>query len=269
MIGQTPITHDGFLRCFIKLECNNPSGSHKDRETIHLINHFGWNKEYIVASTGNAGISLAYWMRNKAYILVPEITPKEKIEAIKKYRANVIVKGRYYHDCYELVDKIAEERKFINISPGYQERWRGDVAISYELKEIKPDYVFVPSANHTLACGIAYGFRELLDKGSIEAPPLIISCVLPSHPFVHLTDDIDERYKQVFSSIYTYSGQGKNIRNEFLDFPFAKAESTVKLCSVLELEEKYPNYDSAVLLAMFISKRYDGKKVIIATGSKR
>ncbi|MHA1687093.1 MAG: PLP-dependent lyase/thiolase [Candidatus Heimdallarchaeaceae archaeon] len=263
------MVYDETIGCFLKLECYNPSGSHKDRETLYLVDHYGWDKHYIIASTGNAGISLAYWMKSKAHVLVPEITSKEKIKLIKHYGASVIVKGQYYHDCYKLVDKIANENNFINVSPGYQERWRGDIAISGELKEIKPDYVFIPSANHTLAYGIAYGFKELADKGLIETPPMIISCVLPSHPFACLARDIDEKYKRVFSSIYTYSGQGKNIRREFLDFSFTKSESTVKLNSVLKLAKKYPNYDPAVLLAMFISKKYTGKKIIIVTGIKR
>ncbi len=75
-VGSLPVIHDDFLECFLKLECNNPSGSHKDRETFHLINKFGREKKYFIASTGSAGISLAYWMREKAVVLVPEIIPK-------------------------------------------------------------------------------------------------------------------------------------------------------------------------------------------------
>ena len=51
----TPIIYDDFLGCFLKLECENPSGSHKDRETLHLLEEFGWDKHYIIASSGNAG----------------------------------------------------------------------------------------------------------------------------------------------------------------------------------------------------------------------
>ncbi|MBE0520626.1 pyridoxal-phosphate dependent enzyme, partial [Candidatus Bathyarchaeota archaeon] len=69
-VGSTPTVYNEFLKCFLKLECNNPSGSHKDRETFYFINKFGWEKKYIVASSGNAGISLAYWMREKAVVLV-------------------------------------------------------------------------------------------------------------------------------------------------------------------------------------------------------
>lgn len=268
-VGRTPVVHDEFSNCFLKMECENPSGSHKDRETLHLIEKFGWDKHYIIASSGNAGISLAYWMREKAVVLVPEITPKEKIEAIQSLGAEVIVKGRYYYESYMLVEKIARNKGLINISPCFVDRWRGDIPISYELKDLKPDYIFVPSANHTLALGIAHGFQEMKMKGLIEKTPTVISCVLPNHPFVEFTKDIEEKYKKIFNSIYTFGGKGKNLRREFLNFPFTKVESTLNLDEALELCKKYSQFDPAVSLAIYLSKQYKGLKVVIATGVKR
>jgi len=174
-VGSTPTVYTEFLKCFLKLECNNPSGSHKDRETFYFINKFGWEKKYIVASSGNAGISLAYWMREKAVVLVPEVTPKKRIEAIHKFGAQVIVKGKYFYDSYKLISETGQKQGLTNISPGFVERWRGDVAISYELKELKPEHIFVPAADLVLAYGIAYGFQEMLDKGSIQKPPTIVA----------------------------------------------------------------------------------------------
>lgn len=270
-VGSTPVIRDDFLRCFLKLECDNPSGSHKDRETFYFINKFGREKRYVIASSGSAGISLAYWMREKAVVLVPEVTPKEKIEAIKKFGAKVIVKGEYFYDSYKLVSEIAQKRGLINISPGFVERWRGDVAISYELKELKPEYVFIPSADLTLAYGIAYGFQEMVNEGLIEKLPIVISCVLPNHPLIKLCEDEDigESYKHVFNAIYTHGEEGKNIEKGFLDFSFTKVESTTDLSSVLQLSKKYPNYDPAVLIALFISRRYNGRKMAIVTGINR
>jgi len=268
-VATTPVVYDHHLNCFLKLECNNPSGSHKDRETLYLVNKFGWDKRYIVISCGNAGISLAHWMKEKATVLAPEITPKEKIEAIKKYGANVIVEGKYYYDSYKMVDKISKQRGLINVSPGFVNRWRGDVEISYELGKLHPDYIFVPSANHTLAYGVARGFQRMLAEKLITRPSVVVSCVTPNHPFVHLLDDVEERFKECFSSIYTHGSEGENLERRFLNLRFTKTESTVDLDSVLKLSERYPSYDLAVLLAMHISKRYSGKKVVIVTGTKR
>jgi len=268
-VKPTPTVYDDFLGCFLKLECNNPSGSHKDRETLYLVNKFGWDKSYIVISSGNAGISLAYWMREKATVLVPEITPREKIDAIEKYGANVIVKGEYYYDSYKLVGVIARRRRLINISPGFADRWTGDKSISYELKPLHLDYVLVPSANHTLAYGVAHGFQQMLDEGEAVKLPMIVSCIVPNHPFVNLTEKIEDQIKQIFSSIYTHGGDGENLERRFLRFPFTRVESTHELNLVLRLGEKYPEYDPAVLLALKISKKFAGKKAVIVTGIKR
>jgi len=268
-VKPTSTVYDDFLDCFLKLECNNPSGSHKDRETLYLVNKFGWDKSYIVISSGNAGISLAYWMKEKATVLVPRITPREKIDAIERYGALVIVKGEYYYDSYKLVERIARQKKLINVSPGFADRWRGDKGISYELGPLHLDYVFIPSANHTLAYGVASGFDEMLNEGRVAKLPMLVSCVVPNHPFVRLTEKIGDQFKQSFSSIYTHGGRGENLERRFLRFSFTKVESTHKLESVLRLGEKYPKYDPAVLLAMEISKRFSGKKAIIVTGIKR
>jgi len=268
-VAATPVVYDDHLNCFLKLECNNPSGSHKDRETLYLVNRFGWDKQYIVISSGNAGISLAYWMKEKATVLVPETTPKEKIKAIEEYSARVIVEGKYYYDSYRMVDKISKQIGLINVSPGFVDRWRGDMGISYELGKLHPDYVFVPSANHTLAYGVARGFQKTLAESLITEPPIVVSCVVPNHPFVRLVDDIEERFKECFISIYTHGSEGENLERRFLNLKFTRTESTTDLDSVLTIGERYFDYDPAVLLAMHISKRYSGKKVVIVTGIKR
>ena len=271
-VGNTPIIYDKNLKCFLKLECTNPSGSHKDRETLYLMRLFGENKRYVIASSGNAGISLAYWMREKAIIVVPEITPEPKIENIEQYGSQVIISGEYYSDSYEKAEEIAKQESWINASPRRVERWRGDIKISYELKNLNPDFIFVPSGNHTLARGIAYGFHEMQETAIIANVPTIVSCVLPDHPLKKLTSTIEEKYKQVFNSIYTYGGKEKSLEREFLRFPFTRIESTLKLEEVLKLSEFFPDYDPAVWLALYIAKRTEsvkGRKVVIVTGIKR
>jgi threonine dehydratase len=271
-VGNTPIIYNEQLGCFLKLECRNPSGSHKDRETLKIIKLFGKKKHYIIASSGNAGISLAYWMQEKATVIVPEITPKPKIEKIKRYGAKVVVNGRYYSETYKIAEEIARSHGWIDISPRRVERWRGDVEISYELKNLNPDYIFVPSGNHTLARGIAQGFKEMLERSMIKNLPKVVSCTLPDHPFTKLTASVKEKYKQIFNSIYTYGEEETSMEREFLQFPFVKTESTIKLREVLELSSIFPEYDPAVWLAMYVSKEaknIEGRKVVIVTGVKR
>jgi len=269
--GKTPLIYSKELKCFLKLECNNPSGSHKDRETLYLTRLFGENKQYIIASSGNAGISLAYWMRENATVVVPEITPKAKIGNIERHGSKIIISGKYYPEAYEKAEEIAKQMKLINVSPRRVERWRGDIQISYELGN-SFDVIFVPSSNHTLARGIAYGFQEMKENNLIRRIPTVVSCVLPDHPFKKLVDTIDGEYQRIFNSIYTYGGNGKSLEHEFLKFSFTKVASTVKLKEVLRLSELFPDYDPAVWLALYIAKKTENRnsrKAVIVTGVKR
>lgn len=268
-VEPTPVLHDDFLNCFLKLECKNPSGSHKDRETLYLVNKFGWDKQYIVTSSGNAGISLAYWMKDNATVLVPEITPQEKTRLIRKHGGNVIIKGKEYPESYNFVEQIAKEKGLLNVSAGFVERWRGDVELSYELKPFNFEWIFVPAANHSLAYGIAFGFQEMIDQDIIDKPPQIVSCVVPDHPFAQLNKEMDARFQKEFNSIYIGAKGSGNIKKEFLNFTFSKVKSTRELDSVLKLTKQYPAYDPVVLLAMYISKRYSGKKAVMVTGGRR
>ena len=105
----------------------------------------------------------------------------------------------------------------------------------------------------------------------MQRPPIVVACVLPNHPLMKMCKDeeIQEEYKSAFNSIYTYGGEGENIERKFLDFQFTKIDSTTELESVLKLNVKYPNYDPAVLLAFYISRKYERRKVVIVTGVKR
>lgn len=70
LIGNTPLLRltlfdAGCCQLYIKLECNNPNGSIKDRTALNIINAAERNgelqpgKEIIEATAGNTGISLA------------------------------------------------------------------------------------------------------------------------------------------------------------------------------------------------------------------
>ena len=83
-------------------------------------------------------------------MLVPKITPEEKIDVIESYGANVIVKGEYYYDSYKLVESIARQKKLINISPGFADRWKGDRSIGYKLRSHSgfADAIYIAHTSH-------------------------------------------------------------------------------------------------------------------------
>jgi len=269
-IGHTPIRYDKLLDCTLKLEYTNPSGSHKDRETRWILDHYGHDKKYLVVSEGNAGISASYWMGKNVLVMVPNGTSEGRINMIRKFGAEVISDGEYYYDTYLIGEKIAKEKGMIDVSPGEVERWKGDATIGPELREVNTDYIFIPAAGLNLSYAVAYAYQSMLDMGEIEKAPTLVACVLPNHPLSEKpVDDVDEQFQRAYNSIYTHGDEGKDIMREFLDFEFAKVDTTLDLGSVLDLSLRYPNFDPVDVLAFYISRNYSGKKMCIVTGIRR
>lgn len=128
MIGNTPlleVTHldTGLCKLFLKLECNNPGGSIKDRVGLFMITQA--EKEgklkpgftIIEATAGNTGIGLALVASQRGYpliLVIPDKMSQEKINHLRALGAKIVMtrsdveKGHpeYYQD---LAEKIARE----------------------------------------------------------------------------------------------------------------------------------------------------------------
>lgn len=86
-------------KLFAKCEFQNPTGSHKDRTFLHIINSLEEEGKIkpgmtlVDCSTGNGGAALAWIGREKGYkikIFMPEGMTEERIEQIKKYGAELV-----------------------------------------------------------------------------------------------------------------------------------------------------------------------------------
>lgn len=109
---------------WLKLEILNPTGSHKDRESIKMIIDAKKKKIRSIgcASTGNLGISLAYfanlygmncyiWLRKK------DINTNT-LKLIRSLGARVIIKKTSsLKDLYDLSSKIMFKKKIYNANP--------------------------------------------------------------------------------------------------------------------------------------------------------
>ncbi len=263
-VGNTPLVYDDRFGCLLKLECLNPSGSHKDRETCYVLDKFGWDKRYLITSTGNAGISLSYWAGERATVVVPLGTPDEKKELIRKYGARLIEAGEDYGEAYEEGERIAEEMGLINVSPGIVDRSPGDEQIGEELVGKGIDYVFIPSSNCVIAYGVARAFLRAGER------PKVVACVLPDHPWASKVPSIDEKFARIFASIRTYGNWSmKSFERRFLDLENAIVDTEKDLDAVLNLARTCQEWDPVVSLALFISRKYSGRKVVIVTGVAR
>jgi len=254
----TPVCYLPEYDCYLKEEYTLPSGSHKDRETVNLLLKQD-NRDCLCVTTGNAGISLAYYMGEKAHIVVPVTCSPKKVILLRQYGAQVIMHGKTYLEAWNEGRRIAEANDWWNISPGIeQSRHVGDAAITKEIPYAS--FIFVPAANHTLAYGIAMGRSE-------SSRTKVVSVVLPNHPFLNLTDEEIEGYE----SIATTNGQFQ----EYLEKRWLGLENTVietvsrNKLKTIRKENSHGSLDYAVYLALEVSRKYNGKKVVIGTGVRR
>lgn len=128
LIGRTPLIEvkgfdTGLCSLFLKLECQNPSGSIKDRPALAMINaaerdgRLKPGGTIVEATAGNTGVGLALAAARRGYrtvLVVPDKMSREKILHAKALGAEVVLtrsdvgKGHadYYQDlAQEIVNK--------------------------------------------------------------------------------------------------------------------------------------------------------------------
>ena len=136
LIGNTPIVEvhhldTGPCQLFLKLECQNPGGSIKDRIALNMIEQAEKNGDLqpgctiVEATAGNTGLGLALIASLKGYrcvIVMPDKMSREKINHLKALGAEVIMtrsdvnKGHpeYYQDLAERITQETPNAYYIN-----------------------------------------------------------------------------------------------------------------------------------------------------------
>jgi len=166
---------------YAKLELVLPTGSHKDRETMHVISD-AINKgfrEVAIASTGNAAISLATFSRInklKCHVFVHRNVIEDKLRLIAALGATIhMVEGNLveaFNKCLTFI----EENNVYDANPGRNfKKIEGDSKIAEEIIQQlgkKPHLVFVPTNNGTLFSGVWHGFRKMGEK------PIMIGSII-------------------------------------------------------------------------------------------
>jgi cysteine synthase A len=97
-VGGTPLI--GLDGIYAKLECVNPTGSIKDRMVKFILDEsekrglLRKGMTIVEATSGNTGIALGYFGRQRGYqvkIIMPENVTKERIELIRSFGAQLIM----------------------------------------------------------------------------------------------------------------------------------------------------------------------------------
>ncbi|TCR67628.1 serine/threonine dehydratase [Bosea sp. BK604] len=149
----------------LKLECVQHAGSFKTRGAFNNLLSLNVPAAGVAAASGgNHGAAVAYAAGKrgvKATIFVPEISPAAKIEAIKRFGADVIVGGAQYDDAQAACDRFVAETGALKIHPfAARETITGQGTLGYEWDGQEPDLdtVLVAVGGGGLISGIAAWF---------------------------------------------------------------------------------------------------------------
>lgn len=149
----------------LKLECLQHAGSFKTRGAFNnLLSLTVPAAGVSAASGGNHGAAVAYAAMKrgvKATIFVPEISPTAKIEAIRRFGAEVVVGGAQYDDAQAACDRFVVETGALKIHPFAAKETitgQGTLGREWDLQEPDLDTVLVAVGGGGLISGIASWF---------------------------------------------------------------------------------------------------------------
>ncbi|CAM5761076.1 serine/threonine dehydratase [Bosea minatitlanensis] len=149
----------------LKLECLQHAGSFKTRGAFNNLLSLAVPAAGVsAASGGNHGAAVAYAAMKrgvKATIFVPEISPAAKIEAIRRFGAEVVVGGAQYDDAQAACDRFVAETGALKIHPFAAKETiagQGTLGREWDLQESDLDTVLVAVGGGGLISGIASWF---------------------------------------------------------------------------------------------------------------
>jgi threonine dehydratase len=176
IIRETPFEKSDVLSdrtdmaVYLKAECLQRTGSFKLRGAYHNIASLGAQektKGIVTSSAGNhaQGVGFAATRFNiPCRIYVPEIIPRNKLEAIQRYRVEVVIEGKLYDEAHAaaLTDAKKTGRVYI---PSYDDSlvMAGHGTLGLEmLEEIADlDAVIVPVGGGGLIAGVATAAKSI------------------------------------------------------------------------------------------------------------
>lgn len=175
---------------YLKLENQQTTGSFKIRgatNKILLLSDEERARGVVTASSGNHAQGLGYAAKQldvRAKIVVPEMTPQVKIDAIRKYGVDLIVEGEEYMDSERLARRIEAEEGMTFVS-AYNDLdlIKGQGTVALEMIEDQPtlDTILVPVGGGGLASGVSSVYKQVTDATVIgvqsNTSPVMYECV--------------------------------------------------------------------------------------------
>jgi len=157
----------------LKLENTQRTGSFKIRGAANKIASLTSEEKkrgVTACSAGNhaQGVALSSTLNGvKSVIVMPENAPIAKVEATKKYGAEVILHGQTFDDAKEFALQLAEEKKYVFVHPFEDSKViAGQGTIGFEVCEQiqNLDSIIVPMGGGGLITGIAIAAKSVNPK---------------------------------------------------------------------------------------------------------
>ncbi|MBS3790264.1 MAG: pyridoxal-phosphate dependent enzyme [Candidatus Thermoplasmatota archaeon] len=171
---------------YLKLEGENPTGTHKDRLAIqHVDDALIRGYETItVGSCGNYGVAMSF-VANKTEldckIFIPKKYTSNEIDRIKSYGAEIFRVEGGYEESVDESRRMAEKKGWYDANPGKKNTPISLIAYTEISKEIQeelgssPKTVSVAVGNGTTIAGLHLGFRLLWRKKRAEDIPKMLA----------------------------------------------------------------------------------------------
>ena len=188
-VGNTPLWHPerlfkkhDFPELYFKDDGLNPTGSLKDRASL-LVAAFAkknYINEVVVASTGNAGSSMAgvgAAAGLKVKLFLPKTAPPAKMIQSLQYGADLVLAEKNYDQAFALSIQYSKKFGGMNRNTAYNPMTiEGKKTVSIEIFNQLgrvPEHVFVSVGDGVILSGLYKGFRDLLQLKQIPRMPEI------------------------------------------------------------------------------------------------
>lgn len=168
----------GVRRLQLKLESENPSGTHKDRMALLLaLDARARGKKALAAVTcGNYGAALSYVcgkLDMQCIVYVPSTFAATRNKDIEDYGGRIVVAEGDYESALNASMRDIERNGWYNANPGGASKELAVYSYSFISREIaqelgrQPDWAAVPFGNGTVIAGVWQGFRAMSMKPRI------------------------------------------------------------------------------------------------------
>lgn len=172
----------GTEQIYVKLEGENPTGTHKDRLAIQHVDDaiIRGHDTITVGSCGNYALAMSFVACRSGLscrVFIPKKYSGEMIDSMRAHGAEIYKVEGGYEDAVIKSRLAAEEKGWYDANPGKKNTPTSLVAyvdIAEEIQntlEMPPETISVPVGNGTTLAGIHLGYRLLWRKHRSEAIP--------------------------------------------------------------------------------------------------